>query len=203
MSDALTREQVVEITEENPVYSNKLALLRQTDAALRAKVEAMERQFTGCKEEVVNLAADTLTLAAHVYTEEGIFTMENGESYDTAKGMPYGTLTAQLQYFKNAYEKLVPFYDQQGGTPCEQIRHQHEIDELKQQLATVAQERDTLRASHTAMEEALKLLCTAMETGHYKSFSFTLKNSYCPKCNTDWPCGEFVKAQQVLARRPA
>lgn len=34
------------------------------------------------------------------------------------------------------YKVLVKFYDDQAGTPCEQIRHQQEVDELKAHLST-------------------------------------------------------------------
>lgn len=41
---------------------------------------------------------------------------------------------AELEDFKRKYKRLVQFYDEHVGTPCEQIRHEQQIEQLNSQI---------------------------------------------------------------------
>ncbi len=64
------------------------------------------KEHEGMKEEIINLSADTLILATHVYTEDGVFCMDNGEMYDTAKGVSYETMQQQLAQSQARVQEL-------------------------------------------------------------------------------------------------
>ena len=61
----------------------------------------------------------------------------------------------KLERLNNDYKKLVVFYDQHVGTPCEQIRHQQEVDELKEKLAAVEKQLTEAQAKLKQMEGKL------------------------------------------------
>ena len=44
------------------------------------------------------------------------------------------TAKLKLQAMREQYRTLVEFYDKHNGTPCEQIRHQQEVEDLTQRL---------------------------------------------------------------------
>jgi hypothetical protein len=44
------------------------------------------------------------------------------------------TLRQQLNNMTKKYQGLVAYYDKQEGTPCEQVRHQQEVGQLRQRV---------------------------------------------------------------------
>lgn len=70
--------------------------LNQCITDLEAKLAAMTEERNTLKGEVGNLSADVLTLAVCVYSEDGVFYMENGTTYNTGVGVPYSRLQQQL-----------------------------------------------------------------------------------------------------------
>lgn len=72
-------------------------------------------------------------------------------------------LQGQLEVAQNkqtALEKsvrnLTEFYDKYNGTPCEQIRHQQEVELLQQRVAQLEGERDVLKRDQFATHACAK-----------------------------------------------
>lgn len=52
------------------------------------------------------------------------------------------TTPLPLKHMESAYKGLVAFYDAHVGTPCEEMRHKEQVDQLTAELAKVTAERD-------------------------------------------------------------
>jgi len=72
--------------------------------------------------------------------DDGLYELrEQGASHATQEHFGVNL----IQFYLHAH--MVKFYDKQHGTPCEQIRHQQEVEALQQRLAEVEQAHAPLR----------------------------------------------------------
>src|SRR5690348_10961280 len=88
----------------------------------QALAEADRRQYNECARELADLRAQL----AQAVTER-----------DEVSGR-YADMMGR-------FKQLVKFYDEHNGTPCEQIRHAQQVEQLEQDLARLRQENASLR----------------------------------------------------------
>ncbi len=74
--------------------------------AVKKRVQELEQERVGMKEEIVNLSADVLVLASHLHTREGVFCMDNGTPYETAVGPTYEMLQQRIQALEDAMKHV-------------------------------------------------------------------------------------------------
>jgi DNA repair exonuclease SbcCD ATPase subunit len=142
----LTREQVVDITEENPVYNDKLALLRQNDAALRALL-AQQRDELERLSYCLQVHGDVLGETVHKHEQQvAALKTELEQVKQTNKRL--------RAVCEDATEEVIEYagVSTPGGKPAEpslseSIRQMKEdygrkIYTLKAELEQVKQERD-------------------------------------------------------------
>lgn len=106
-------------------------------------------------------------------------------------------LQGQLEVAQNkqtALEKsvrnLTEFYDKYNGTPCEQIRHQQEVELLQQRVAQLEGERDVLKrdqfATHACAktfeqmsdESSLRRLLASLQADHARVLGLVQEREY-------------------------
>lgn len=55
---------------------------------------------------------------------------------------------------EKSVRNLTEFYDKYNGTPCEQIRHQQEVEQLQQRVAQLEGDKSTLRLGLNALRDS-------------------------------------------------
>ena len=118
-------------------------------------------------------------------------------------------VSGQYADLMSRHKVLVKFYDDHAGTPCEQIRHQQEIDTLTAKLAAAESAVQistnafcmqtnliaTLEQRLAAMGEALNEI-----TQLHKNTPVFAGNEmdWCHICKDEWPCHTFTYADKAM-----
>jgi chromosome segregation ATPase len=130
MSNILSREQVEAIgiksrqVECSSTLWTDIDALVDTDAALREQLQQKMDDW-----------ADRVRVLAETVRERD-------------------TLTAKVEALSEKYKNMVTYYDTQEGTPCEQIRHQQEVEHLTARLREVERQ-------NTSMHKRINEFCVA------------------------------------------
>lgn len=78
------------------------------------------------------------------------------------------------QALREKYQNLVAWYDKHNGTPCEQIRHQQEIERLQQRVVQLERREQFLMSSWRTQSQCL----TTLQADHARVLELVQEANY-------------------------